>query len=212
LAGVRRRDQTGDGTYATVSLEDVAFSTLTSLGFLGEVLHTGADRPRYGNYLFGSFGVDMQLAEGRYVMVVALTERQWQSLVEVTELHDVVQALARHLDANFDRNEERFRHREVLASLIRPWFAARTLTDLTRQLSGTGVLWSPYRQLSEVIAEVADGSLPPISVRTDEGIGSNIATAGPIRLDSERTVPPASPALGAHTDQVLSELLKEPRT
>jgi 2-methylfumaryl-CoA isomerase len=206
LAGIRRRDQTGAGTHATVSLEEVAFTTLTSLGFLSEVLHTGADRARYGNYLFGSFGVDMRLADGTDVMVVALTKRQWASLIQVTGLTGVMGALAQHLKADFDRNADRFRHREVLTSLMRPWFAAKTMTELTRLFSGTGVLWSPYRRLSETVAELAAGRLPSISARADEGIGRNIATLGPISMGDRPATAPPAPTLGAHTDQVLAEL------
>ncbi len=207
LAGVRQRDQSGTGTHATISLEEVAFSTLTSLGFLSEVLQSGADRDRYGNFLFGSFGVDLKLADGNDIMVVALTKRQWSSLVQVTGLADVIKALAEHLEADLDRNGERFRHREVLASLLRPWFAARTLPEVTELFGGTGVLWSPYRKLSEAITELAAGSLPAIAARDDAGIGRNIATVGPIQTDGRPATAPPTPALGAHTGEVLAEIL-----
>jgi 2-methylfumaryl-CoA isomerase len=126
LAGLHRRRELGVGTYVKITLEDVAASTLTTLGLLPETLQTGTSRPAYGNAIYGTFGADFALRDGTPVMVVAITGRQWRDLVEVTETAEAVDGLAADLHADFAAEGERFTHREQLTALLRPWFAERT--------------------------------------------------------------------------------------
>jgi 2-methylfumaryl-CoA isomerase len=207
LAGLHRRQLTGEGTHSTVALADVAVSTLTTLGMLTEAALTGVSRPPYGNAVYGSFGIDLATSDGARVMVVALTPRQWSSLLEVTGTTRVVAAVAAELDADFGREGDRWIHRDVLAALIRPWFAARSLAEVTAALAGTHVLWAPYRHLAEVAEELTGTTgNPVVTTRDDPGLGEILATTGAIRFPG--SVPGCAapaPALGEHTDDVLED-------
>ena len=93
LAALRHRDLTGEGQLVEIALSDVAMATVGNLGRIAEVQLEGRDQPRDGNYLYGAFGGDFPTADGRRVMVVALTSRQWKALKEATgteELFDTV--------------------------------------------------------------------------------------------------------------------------
>ena len=46
----------------------------------------GVDRSKYGNALYGAYGQDFETADGRRVMVVGLTNRQWDGLRAATGL------------------------------------------------------------------------------------------------------------------------------
>jgi 2-methylfumaryl-CoA isomerase len=209
LAALHRRRTTGEGTHATVALADVAVSTLTTLGMLPEAALTGASRPPYGNAIYGSFGIDLATSDGARVMVVALTPRQWSSLLEVTGTTQVVAAVAAELDADFGLEGDRWTHRDVLAALIRPWFVARSLAEVSAALTGTHVLWAPYRHLAEVAAELTGTTANPVvTTRDDPGLGEILATTGAIRFPGSvtgRPTPPPTPALGEHTDAVLGD-------
>src|SRR5918992_5784805 len=80
LAADRHRTRTGEGSLIEIALSDVAFATVGHLGRIAEVQLEGRDQPRDGNYRYGAFGGDFPTADGRRVMVVALTGRQWKSL------------------------------------------------------------------------------------------------------------------------------------
>jgi 2-methylfumaryl-CoA isomerase len=205
LAGLHRRHLTGDGTHATVALDDVAVSTLTTLGMLPEAQLTGVSRPPYGNSIYGSFGADFATSDGGRIMVVALTARQWSSLLEATGTASVVAVVETQLGADFSAEADRWNHREVLTALIRPWFAARSGAEVADELAGRHVLWSPFRRLSDVAAELAGTSDRQIvSIRNDSGLGPILATTGAIRLDGvPAREPAAAPTLGADTEAVL---------
>jgi 2-methylfumaryl-CoA isomerase len=208
LAALHRRQLTGAGTHATVALDDVAIATLTTLGMLPEAQLGESSRPPYGNAIYGSYGTDFPTSDGERVMVVALTPRQWSSLLEATRTTDVVTAVEAELGADFSREGDRWTHRDMLTALIRPWFATRTVTEIADALAGTQVLWSPFRRLAEVAAELAGTTEDAVvSIRNDSGVGAILATTGAIRLrgvpDPE---PAAAPTVGEHTDAVLETL------
>lgn len=205
LAGLFRRSEHGVGVYITVSLEDVAAATLTTLGLLPEAHQTGVARPAFGNAIYGSFGADMPLADGSRVMVVALTRRQWQDLLEVTGRARVVAAVERELGADFAAEGDRFAHREVLVALLRPWFADRMLPEVTEAFAGSQVLWAPFRRLTDLASDLVSGvGSPVVSARHEDGLGHMLATSGPLRMRGEPAPPIAdAPVLGQHTDEVI---------
>ena len=84
LAAERRRGRTGEGQLVRVALSDVAFWMVGNLGKIAEVQVNHHERAKDGNYLYGAFGRDFLTKDGRRVMIVALTLRQWRNLVEAT--------------------------------------------------------------------------------------------------------------------------------
>lgn len=204
LAGLHRRREHGVGIHVTVALEDVAAATLTTLGLLPEAHQTGTSRPPYGNAIYGTFGSDFVLADRSRVMVVAITSRQWRALLDATGTTAVVDAVERELGADFSAEADRFRHREVLTALLRPWFAARTREQVTDALGGSMVLWAPFRHLADVAAELAGGGSPVVTARDEGTLGAMLATTGPLRIRGEPPPPlAAAPTLGQHTDDVI---------
>jgi 2-methylfumaryl-CoA isomerase len=172
---------------------------------LPEAQLTGTSRPPYGNAVYGSYGADFPTSDGDRVMVVALTGRQWASLLEVTGTTGVVTAVEAELHADFSQEGDRWTHREILTALIRPWFAARSGREIADQLAGTHVLWSPFRRLADVAAELAGTTDRAVaSIHDDAGIGQVLATTGAIRLRGvPASEPAAAPTLGEHTAEVL---------
>ena len=207
LAAVHRRRETGVGAHVTVSLEDVATSTLTTLGMLSEAHQTGTSRPRIGNAVYGTFGTDATLADGNVVMVTAVTGRQWRQLLEVTGCVEPVAELAARVGADFGDEGDRYRHREAIVALLRPWFAARRLDEVAAAFDGTQVLWAPFRHLTDLAADVAGGESAVAAVVDEPGLGSNVVTTGPLRLrDESPPVVAAAPVLGADTDAVVAAM------
>jgi 2-methylfumaryl-CoA isomerase len=207
LAALRQRESTGAGAFLQIALEDVAAATLTTLGFLPEAHLRLRNRPAHGNYLYGTFGADMPLSDGSRVMVVALTARQWDSLLELTGTVRAVDALAAALDADFRTEGDRYLHRHVLAALMRPWFAARGPGEVAAALGRSHVLWAPFRRFTDVVSDLGQGrGSPAVAAMAEDGFGEILATSGPVRLAGD--MPPArAPRLGEDTESVLSELL-----
>ncbi|HEY4135929.1 MAG TPA: CoA transferase [Alphaproteobacteria bacterium] len=210
LAAERHRLKTGEGQLVTLALSDVAYAMAGNLGFIGEVQVNGAERPRYGNYLYGGFGRDFTTRDGRRVMLIALTERQWKSLLKSTGLAAEAAALAARLQLDLDDEGNRFRAREEIAGLLEPWIAARDLAAAAAALDATSACWGPYQSFAEMVA--ADPRCSPANpmFKTVDhpGVGNVLTPGSPLAFASHgRLDPQPAPRLGAHTDEILAELL-----
>ncbi|MFE3060847.1 CoA transferase [Nocardia sp. NPDC059239] len=210
LAAERRRRSTGSGELVQVALYDVALATAGNLGLLAEAQVNGVRREPVGNYFYGGFGCDFRTKDDRHVMVMALTLRHWQDLLAATGTTKTVAAVSHALNADFTVDGERFRYREVLSGLIRPWFEDRDLADIEKVLAATSVLWSPYRRFSDLVGEhLTELRENPIMAEIDQpGVGAVMAPGSPVRFGQSESVPvrPA-PGIGDQTGEVLEELL-----
>jgi 2-methylfumaryl-CoA isomerase len=208
LAALRHRDATGEGQLVEIALSDVAFATVGHLGRIAEVQLEGRDQPRDGNYLYGAFGGDFPTSDGRRVMVVALTGRQWKALKEVTgteELFSTVEAATGH---DFSGEAGRYKGRDLIRELLMAWFAARTLDEIRAAFAGSGVSWGPYQTFRQLVEEDPRCSTEnPMFSMVEHPVGTYLTPASPLRFSVHGRLPAVcSPRLGEHTEEVLAEL------
>jgi 2-methylfumaryl-CoA isomerase len=210
LAAERHRRLTGAGQYLRVALSDVAFWSMGNLGFIAEAEVGGGPRQATGNDLFGAFGRDFETADGRRVMLVAITGRQWQALVAATGVAEAVTAIERHRGLDLREEGDRYLATAELAEAVAPWCRARTLIEVEAAFKGTGVCWGPYRSIAQMLSEDARVSTAnPMFERVHQpGIGATLTPGSPIASSalSRQPVKPA-PRLGQHTDEVLADVL-----
>lgn len=210
VSGLLQRSTTGQGTYAEIALQDIALSAVANLGWYTEALQPAGEREKHGNHIFGTFGTDFTTSDDRSVMITAITRRQWQALVDSTGMTAVVEALQSALGIDLSQEEARYAQRETLEALFKPWFAARTLDQVSAELAGSGVLWAPYRSIGEVAREAAgsDGAgTGVIRGLASDRLGDMLVGANPIRFDGEYLSGEKPTVLGEATHEVLSEKL-----
>jgi 2-methylfumaryl-CoA isomerase len=210
LAAERRRRIHGTGALVSVALYDVALAMVGNLGLLAEAQVNHVERERIGNYLYGGFGRDFGTRDQHTIMVVALTARHWTDLMAVTGLAGTVDQLAGILGADFSTDDDRFRYREVVAGLLRPWFASRDADEIERQLADTSVLFSRYRTVADLVGDgLPELSAHPMMAEVDQpGIGRFLAPGSPLDFAGTSARPArTAPVLGQHTQDVLTEIL-----
>ena len=210
LAAERHRNRTGEGQLVEIALSDVAISTVANLGHVAEAQINQQERIRIGNDLYGAFGRDFATRDGRRVIAVAISFRQWQSLVEAVDLADQVDALEKLLETDFREEGNRYEHRRLIGSLLEPWFIARTLDEVRERFDAHGVCWGPYQTFRQLVAEDPRCSLDnPLFEMVDQpGIGRYLMPGSPLDFGAVPRGPVApAPLLGEHTEVVLAELL-----
>ena len=210
LAAERHRTRTGEGQLIRLALSDVAFAMVGNLGRIAEVQVGGQDAQRDGNYLYGAFGHDFGTSDGRRVMVVALTGRQWIALVEVTGTAEAFGSLEGVTGHDLSSEDGRFGARDLIAAVLRPWFEARSLDEIREAFDGTGVSWGPYqtfRQLVEQDARVSETN-PMFTTLEQPGIGAYLVPSTPLEFTaSGRLGARPAPRLGEHTEAILADVL-----
>lgn len=210
LAAERHRRLTGEGQLASIALSDVAFAMVGNLGKIAEAQVLGRDRVKDQNYLYGAFGRDFTTKEGRRIMVVALTLKQWKSLVEATGLHEAFATLEKMMDVDLRKEGDRWRAREVIGAVLKEWTIVRTGAEIAEIFDRHEVSWGPYYTFREAVNEDPRCSTAnPMFQELDQpGIGTYLTPGSPLVFSAlERLPPRRAPLLGEHTDQILGEEL-----
>ncbi|AWJ85716.1 2-methylfumaryl-CoA isomerase (plasmid) [Azospirillum sp. TSH58] len=214
LAAERHRRRTGRGQEVTVALADVMLATVGNLGYLADVRVNGAVRPPMGNDLYGAYGRDFATADGRRAMVVAISNRQWKALGKATGLTERLAMIGPLMDVDMNDEGGRFVARDAISAVLAPWFAARTLSEVESAFAGAGVLWGPYRDFGQLVAEDARCSTANPLFREVEQpeVGPLLVPGSPLGFPGlgERTDHRPAPILGQDTDAVLADLLGLP--
>ena len=211
LAAERARRGGAGGGEIRLALSDIAFSTLGNLGQLAEVQVNNAERPKLGNDLYGAFGRDFRTSDGRFVMICAITRKQWVSLLEALDLVAEVAALEKVLKLDFGADEgKRFEHRSTLYALVEARIQALAYPACASLLDKHAVCWGPYRSVRQALEEDPRISTAnPMFAEVLHPSGMPYLTPGfPAAFDYiERQSAPTSPRLGQHTEEVLADVL-----
>ncbi|HEX3538015.1 MAG TPA: CoA transferase [Stellaceae bacterium] len=210
LAAERHRARTGAGQEVTLALSDVMLATVGNLGYIGDVEINGRARPALGNDLYGSFGRDFATADGRRIIVIALTPRQWRGLGRATALADKFSKIGEVFEVDLETEAGRFEARDAIAALLAPWCAARSLAEIVTAFAGTGVLWGPFQNFTELARDDPRCSTDnPLFAEVEQPLIGRYRMPGlPLDFGSAPRQPTASaPRLGEHTDEILSGLL-----
>jgi 2-methylfumaryl-CoA isomerase len=210
LAAERHRTRTGEGQLVRVALSDVAFAMVGNLGKIAEAQICRRERPKDGNYLYGAFGRDFLTKEGRRIMIVALTLRQWRSLVEATGLGEAFETLERMLGVDLDEEGDRFVAREVIGAILKSWTTSRTLDEIRDVFDANGVCWGPYQTFMQLVdGDPRCSTENPIFEEVEQpGIGTYLMAGSPLEFSEVERVPVApAPMLGEHTEEVLADVL-----
>lgn len=211
LAADRTRRLTSEGGEIRVPLMDMATSTLANLGMVGEVLHEGVDRPRYGNNVYGFLGRDYITKDHKRLIIMALTPGHWTGLVKALDIREAVDRVERETGVSFDHDEGlRFIHREALNEVIQAAVSQRQSTELYSTLEAHKVCWGPYNKFSDVVKDAQMIAENPVYSDITHKSGLTYPTPGSAATlpEGERLPPVRAPFLGEHTDEVLMDVLK----
>jgi 2-methylfumaryl-CoA isomerase len=210
LSAERHRARTGEGQLVRLSLSDVAFAMVGNLGRIAEAQLGGRDQPKDGNYLYGAFGHDFVTRDDRRVMVVALTARQWKALKEATGIEEACASIEQATGHDLSTEAGRFEARDLIAALLRPWFAGRDLAHVRAAFAGTGVSWGPYQTFSQLVSEDPRASTanPLFEEVEHPGVGTYLMPGSPLDFTGVGRLPVRrAPQLGEHTEEILADVL-----
>jgi 2-methylfumaryl-CoA isomerase len=143
-------------------------------------------------------------------MVVAISLNQWQTLVRATGIEEHLPQIERAFQADFHKEEDRYRARDAIAALMKPWFEARTLDEVRKALDEHGVCWGPYQTFTQLLDDDwrASAENPVFGNVVHPGIGSLLTPTSPLHFaDIFNDAAGTAPLLGTHTDELLEEVL-----
>src|SRR5690606_27200262 len=159
----------------------------------------------------GAFGRDFGCATGERVMIVAITPKQWRSLLAALDIATPIAELEAQLGTSFARDEgTRFEHRALIDPIVEAATGRLPYAELKSVFDAHDVCWGPYKELSESLRtepELSEANPMMQTVRHPSGHayitpGSPAIYSGTPRIDVG-----AAPRLGQHTAEVLAGVL-----
>ncbi|MBN6728671.1 CaiB/BaiF CoA transferase family protein [Burkholderia multivorans] len=200
LAALAHRDRTGEGQYIDMALLDVQVALLANMNT--NFLASGTPPVRWGNAHPNIVPYQTFQTSDGWIIVAVGNDGQFRKFVEAggrPELAD---------DERFATNPARVRHRDTLVPILAEMAKTRSKTAWIDALESAGVPCGPINDLAEVFANeqvVARG----MEVALPHPCGADVKLVrNPVRMSATppdaRTAPPL---LGAHTDDVLRDML-----
>jgi 2-methylfumaryl-CoA isomerase len=210
MTALHHRNVTGLGQEVRVPLSDVAIGTAANLGMLAEVLHTGDNRERLGNAVYGAFGRDFVTGDGVRLMIMAITPRQWIGLVSVLGISENVAAIEAERNVSLTKDEGlRFTHRDALFPLVDAKVAMWNYADLKSALDKVGGCYGAYQTMKDAARDPVLVGSNPIFGSAVNPSGFDYPAAGSLASipQLDRAPPQSAPRLGAHSDEILERVL-----
>ena len=194
LSALYRRRDTGKGGVVDVSLFETAAAWMVM--HAAQYLGSGEIPARHGSGASGIVPYRAYRTKDGDLVVAAGNDGLFRKLCEVL-------GFAWFEDSRFKTNPDRVKNAQALYTMIENEMAKRGNAEWTAALDAAGVPCAPVQDVAQMLEHPqmkALGLLQPVPGSSKPLIGL------PISFDNERPLPrSASPALGAHTQEVLGK-------
>jgi crotonobetainyl-CoA:carnitine CoA-transferase CaiB-like acyl-CoA transferase len=199
LAALLQRQTTGDGAALDISMFDSVAEWMGYPAYYAMYTGTPPERSGAAHPTIAPYG-PYPVGDGTTVFIGLQNEREWERFcVDVLERPDLVG------DARFDSNANRVAHRAALDALITIAFSTRSAADLVARLDAAQIANARMNSVAEFLDH------PQLAARdrwreVDSPAGPIRALVPPFGIEGIEPRMGAIPALGEHTDAVLTEL------
>ena len=210
LAADKHRAATGEGGEYKIPLTDIGVTAMANMGQLAEVLYQNGNRSRHGNELYGAFGKDFKTADGKRMMIMAITSRQWRGLLSVLEIEQQVSEIESTRGVTFAKDEGvRYQHCDALYPLIESRVCLRQAAELQSALDAVGGCWGEYQTMREAADDEDLVKNNPIFTEIKNPSDFTYPTPGSALTitDHKRGTATVAPHLGQHSESVLQSVL-----
>ncbi|MEE8398942.1 MAG: CaiB/BaiF CoA-transferase family protein, partial [Desulfobacterales bacterium] len=199
VSALNYRHATGKGQKLDISLMDTQISLasyMTAYWLIGGKL-SGPQGSRHGNIVpYEAFQT-----KDSWLVVACATEKFWEGLCIAMDLDHLI------LDNRFNHPVKRVENRDDLIPILREKFLTRTGSEWLARLEEADVPCAPVNSLDLALSD------PQVLARNmvvdihDPELGDFKLAGNPIKASETEPVFDAPPKLGAHTVEVLKDIL-----
>jgi len=189
LAALHAREQTGEGQKVEVSMQEAV------LGFMTSSMHEYFTGNSVGNR-------PMKVADGYFTLrVPEMSDSVWAQVAKLIGQDGLLQ------DPRFATAAARRQHRVDLEELVRTWASGKTRQEIWDGLRDLDYFGAPVLSIGEVIEDRHIKDRRAFIERNHPTAGPTTLLAPWIHLSKTPTsIHDDAPAIGQHTNEVLSEL------
>lgn len=195
VTALLERERTGCGQVLDVAMFD---SALSWLGYYPQhYWHGGGEPPRSGmRHQYLSPNGPFLAADGRYVILVIGSDRDWQVFCR-----QVVERPEWEADPRFRGHRDRSVNKEALDELVTSVIGTRPVEEWEARMEAAGLAYGRVRGIAEVLSHPQLESRGLV-VDAESPVGALQLLRFPLASPG---LPRRIPALGEHTDELLAE-------
>jgi len=149
LAALLQRYRTGEGSYISTSLYDVALHIQGHL--IGKAFTTGTDPERYGNAVPYAYPTDVFETASGSLMVAAYFESHWAQFCKIIARPELIE------DDRFLTNDLRCAHIPELRHEINATLASKSAEEWYPMFAEAGLMAGRVRSYIEILDELSEG-------------------------------------------------------
>ncbi len=198
LAALRHRDRTGEGQHIDVALLDSLLFQSTGYLTLGAM---DVPLPRLGNEFRIAAPANSYRCRDGHIMAGVLLDAHWKRLARLLGRPELAD------DPAYATAPARIERRGDVDGMLEAWTARHSVAEAVEALIGAGLPAAPVRTYAEAARDpaVAERDMLQPTIQAD---GSTAPITGPAANFSRTPtrVRTGAPGLGAHTDEILTEL------
>jgi crotonobetainyl-CoA:carnitine CoA-transferase CaiB-like acyl-CoA transferase len=199
MVGLFDAQRTGVGRDVDISLLDTAVSMLSYFAIWALNRDWQPDRIANSGHQTLVPAQNFPTKDG-WIVVFCNKDKFWQALVERLELPELA------MDARFTSFPERFANKAALVGVLTARFAEKTTAEWLGILRGH-VPCAPVNTVAQALEDEQVRAREMILELDHPHFGRIREVASPIRTAGEIRQPAPAPALGEHTEAILSEIL-----
>lgn len=212
LAALWMREKTGRGQHIDISMQDVmyfhnfwAFADRANApdkkdikNLLGRDLVSFLTDPEHPVPFWNSYR-----AKDGYIVIVALTDAQWNRLMEVIGRPELVE------DERFNNIVARIRNADEGVQIISDWVSQRTTDEVEKLLASARIPCGKVKDFDELFSD-SQLRARGMFVKVSHPVFGSVDSCGfPIKMsESDVEIVSGCPELGQDTERVLKELLE----
>ncbi len=198
LACLHARQSSGHGYAIDLALLDCAVAAQVNVA--QAYLTSGELPPRQGNAHLQIVPYQLFATADSWLVLAVGNDGQWQRFCRAAQRADLA------VDERFTTNPARVRNRAVLVPLIETLMRTRTTAAWEELLRRAEVPHAPLWSYADLFAQPEMAERLRVTVRDPAGQPVDLI-ASPFHISGTTGPATAPPALGQHTDEVLTQLL-----
>ena len=197
LLALMYREKTGEGQEIDISMFEAVISWYIYFQYYAWYRGETPQRAGMRHHIFCPYGPFLA-ADGRYVNIAVLSNDEWRRVAgEVFKRDDLLH------DLRFETNEKRVQNRRDLESMVEHIISEKDHDYWIQELQKAGIAWGRLNSLTEVF-EHPQSVYRKIVTEIDSPVGKLKFLSSPMRLSKTHAKAESIPALGAHTDEILT--------
>jgi succinyl-CoA:(S)-malate CoA-transferase subunit B len=203
LMALRHRDRTGEGQYVDAALYESVFRCTDELAPAYAMYGTVRERHGSSHNDFATPNGHFSTKDDKWVAISCATDMLFAHLAQAMGRPELASS------STYGEQRTRLAHKHDVNEIVRDWCGSLTRDEVLERCYATGTPAGPLNNIADIFGDRQFHARRNLAAVDVPGTGETLIAPAPVPKMSETpgSIRSLGPKLGAHTDEVLREVL-----